>query len=287
MPSVAPIQLIRSSEANPEWQYLDDLVAIEEPLEIRIGYGSSQHRQQKSLAVTMRTPNHDFELATGFLFTEGIIQDFTQINSIKYCSDQGKQAHANNIVRVELQPTVVVNWQQLDRNFYMTSSCGVCGKASIEAIAQNCPVLSPPRPILSTAILHELPKRLHQQQAVFQHTGGLHAAGLFNTEGQLHCIREDVGRHNAVDKVIGASILQNNPLNNTILLVSGRLSFELVQKALMAGIPILVAIGAPSSLAIQLAQQFQMTLIGFLRNNHFNIYAGHERIYISENHFVS
>ena len=260
-----------------------DLVVVEEPLEIRLGYGSMDNRQQRSVSVTMRTPTHDFELALGFLFSEGIITSYNQILSIKYCVDAGKQA-TENIVRVELKPEVIFNAQSLQRNFYATSSCGVCGKASIEAIdSMICDL--PKQKLEQNALkvskeyIINLPKSLAQHQKVFEYTGGLHAAALFNEFGNIILLREDIGRHNALDKLIGNALTQDLlPLNNKVLLMSSRASFELIQKAVMANISIIVTIGAPSSLAIQTAEQFGVSLIGFLRNERFNIYAGKERI---------
>ncbi len=255
-----------------------DLVVVEEPLEIRLGYGPTGNREQRSLSVTMRTPGHDFELALGFLFTEGVIGSYDQVESIKYCEDAGRQEEKENIVRVELKPDVAIDWQKLQRNFYTTSSCGVCGKSSIEAVAQSCAVI-PVTWTIQSEIIYKLPETLRKAQQVFEHTGGLHASGLFNHAGKLELLREDVGRHNALDKVIGAMLVMGKlPLTNLMVLVSGRASFELVQKAAMAGIPLMVAVGAPSSLAVQLALDCGVTLIGFVRDNRFNIYSGVERI---------
>jgi FdhD protein len=254
-----------------------DLVAVEEPLEIRLGYGAADDRQQNALSVTMRTPGYDFELALGFLFTEGIINHVDDVARVAYCHDAGQHA-LNNIVRIELQPHVTLPWHKLQRNFYMSSSCGVCGKASIEAVSQHCSVL-PRSCMVSPSLIYSLPELMRNHQPVFSHTGGLHAAALFTAAGKLVCLREDVGRHNAVDKVVGAMFLQRLlPLYAHILLVSGRASFELVQKAAMAGIEVMVAVGAPSSLAIALAAQHNMTLIGFARAERFNIYTVPERV---------
>jgi FdhD protein len=259
-----------------------DLVVIEEPLEIRLGYGEEQNRQQKTISVTMRTPTgHDFELALGFLFTENIIQTFDQILSIHYCTDLGKQEQ-QNIVRIELKPTVLLDFQRLERHFYTTSSCGICGKASIEAIQMQCPVLPKNDFRVSVDFIKSLPKILQEKQIFFPRTGGLHAALISSPLGAGGAwIFEDIGRHNALDKAIGAAFQQNLlPLSNSVLIMSSRASFELIQKAIMAGISIIVCIGSPSSLAIETAQQFGMTLIGFLRENSFNIYSGEERIKI-------
>jgi FdhD protein len=219
----------------------------------------------------MRTPGHDPELAVGFLFTEGIIQGGHQIRDV--------QASKNSIT-VLLNPDVEIDFERLQRNFYTTSSCGVCGKASIEALRmQGCPVLPRSLAAVEAAVIHRLPQAQRDEQAVFERTGGLHAAALFDFQGNLILLREDVGRHNAVDKLIGAEMLAGRiPLDDKLLLVSGRASFELAQKALMAGIPILAAVGAPSSLAVETAQRFNMTLLGFVRDGRFNIYSGASRI---------
>ncbi|MCS6972893.1 MAG: formate dehydrogenase accessory sulfurtransferase FdhD [Cyclobacteriaceae bacterium] len=257
-----------------------DLLAVEEPLEIRLGFGPVSERQQRSLSVTLRTPGHDFELALGFLFTEGIINSMDDVGQVAYCRDVGRQQQ-DNIVRVELQPHIAPDWQKLQRNFYTTSSCGVCGKSSIEAVQQRCNVLADTF-TLPAGMIYSLPEVMRTSQPVFTHTGGLHASALFSTKGELKILREDVGRHNALDKVIGAMFMQNRlPLSDYLLLVSGRAGFELVQKAVMAGLAVMVAVGAPSSLAVELAQQCNLTLIGFARDNKFNIYAGAHRIILS------
>lgn len=242
---------------------LQDLLAVEEPLEIHVG--------EKAISLTMRTPGHDRELACGFLFTEGILQDFRQIRDIHT---------SKNRIAVSLNPDVEVDFERLERHFYTTSSCGVCGKASIEALRiTGCPQLPRDSPRVSAAVIHGLPASLRSAQAVFERTGALHAAALFDARGKLILLREDVGRHNAVDKLVGAQMLDGRtPLSANLLLVSGRTSFELAQKALMAGIPILAAVGAPSSLAVETAQRFNMTLLGFVRDGRFNIYSGAQRI---------
>jgi len=255
-----------------------DLLAIEEPLEIRIGFGELADRQQKNLSVTMRTPGHDFELAIGFLFTEGIIQHMGQVESVKYCEDVGKQEEKGNVVRVELKPEVTIDFEKLQRHFYTSSSCGVCGKSSIESVKVACQQLGDGFSI-SASLIHQLPDKLRKAQTVFEYTGGLHAVGLFDKAGELILLREDVGRHNALDKAIGAMMLKKQvPLSDCALMVSGRASFELVQKAAVAGIPVLAAIGAPSSLAVALAKESGMTLLGFVRHERFNIYCGAERV---------
>jgi FdhD protein len=221
----------------------------------------------------MRTPGHDDELAVGFLYAEGIILTREQVAGVRVCG-------GGNVVRVELAAGVRVDLARLERHFYTSSSCGVCGKASLEAV-QVCARhrLAAGMPVIDAEAIHHLPKVLRASQTVFEHTGGLHAAALFNTEGALLCLREDVGRHNALDKLIGAQFLADRtPLSNNVLLVSGRASFELVQKAAVAGIPILAAVGAPSSLAVSLARKHGLTVIGFVRPDRFNLYTGTERI---------
>lgn len=255
-----------------------DMLATEEPLEIRISYFTPAGYKQKSISVTMRTPGSDLELAKGFLLTEGIITSRQDITETHHASDDN-----GNVVYVTLAPHVTPNINQLERNFYTTSSCGVCGKASIEAIHTVCQFLDTKDNIqLSLPLIYSLPATLRTHQAVFEHTGGLHAAALFGLEGNLIMLREDVGRHNALDKLIGAALdNQLPPLNEHMLLLSGRASFELVQKAAMAGIKVIAAVGAPSSLAVQMAEEWGITLIGFLRGERFNIYSGTQRVVIS------
>ncbi len=279
MQRVAPVSIRKVSAAEQTRQTVD-LLAVEEPLEIRLGYGELNDRQQRSISVTMRTPGNDVELALGFLFTENIIQNLTQVHTVRYCTDLGRQEATENIVRVELKPDMVVDLRTTERNFYTTSSCGVCGKASIDAVRTTaCPVLPLAQPLIDADLIHTLPGKLREAQAVFEHTGGLHAAALFNTTGQLVLLREDVGRHNALDKVIGAALQAGLlPLSGLLVFLSGRISFELVQKALVAGIPLVAAVGAPSSLAVQMAGEFGMTLLGFVRNNSFNAYTGANRV---------
>jgi FdhD protein len=278
-PSVSHINIIKIS--GTETIETVDLLAAEEPLEIRLGYGPQDQREQKSISVTMRTPGNDFELALGFLFTEGIIQSPDQIYHIQYCTEANTIENKENIVRVELNEHVEIDFSRLQRNFYTTSSCGVCGKESIEAVRVVCQSgASGPQLKVEKELIVSLPDKLRAQQNVFEHTGGLHASASFDTEGNLLLLREDVGRHNALDKLIGASLSLHQPLNTQILLLSGRASFELIQKAAMAGIQIVCAVGAPSSLAVSLAQEFGITLIGFLRGDRFNIYTSAERVIV-------
>ncbi|UYZ59827.1 formate dehydrogenase accessory sulfurtransferase FdhD [Hymenobacter latericus] len=258
----------------------NDVLAAEEPLEIRVGFGPAGARTHRTLAITMRTPGHDMELAAGFLLSEGIIRGRDDLNGLLYCPDVQKPEERENVVRAELATTVLLDLPRLERHFYTSSSCGVCGKTSIEAVhAAACPVLPATGPRIAAEVIHSLPERQRAAQAVFEQTGGLHASALFDASGELLLLREDVGRHNALDKVIGAALLANQlPLNTHVLLVSGRASFELVQKAAVAGIPVLAAVGAPSSLAVQAAHDFGMTLLGFVRQQRYNIYTHPWRI---------
>ena len=239
----------------------DDVVVVEEPLEIRVN--------ERPVSITMRTPGDDFELAAGFLFTEGILRDAGDIDAIRHWGSA-------NVVRVALREGVTLDLQRLQRHFYATSSCGVCGKTSIEALRVMTTRVTSSMSI-ATASIAAMPDALRAQQSAFEATGGIHAAGIFDAGGSLR-VREDVGRHNAVDKVIGSFFLERAPLVDHALFVSGRTSFEIVQKAIVAGIPIVAAVGAPSSLAIELANEFGVTLIGFVREGRFNVYANGERV---------
>jgi len=274
--SVKPVEITKVTSNGSN--VAPDLMAVEEPLEIRVGYGLLGDRQQKSLSVTMRTPGHDYELATGFLFTEGIIDFYDQIESIKYCEDVGRQEEKENVVRVELKPDVKLDLDKLQRNFYTSSSCGVCGKSSIEAVNVTCQRVAD-NIQFSNEVIHGLPNKLREAQQIFEHTGGLHAVGLFDLNGKLLLTREDVGRHNAMDKIIGACLFKKEiPISNGIIMLSGRASFELIQKALRAGVPVIAAVGAPSSLAVSLAKDMGVTLMGFVRENSFNVYCGSQRL---------
>ena len=250
-----------------------DTLAAEEPLELRVN-GSA-------LAVTMRTPGHDVELAHGFLLTEGVIGAPSDVHTARYCDgtdDEGRNTY--NVLDLALAEGVPPPQTGVERNFYTTSSCGVCGKAALDAVrlkTRFSPAGDPVR--VSPAVLATLPDTLREQQKVFRSTGGLHGAGLFTADGEVLVVREDVGRHNAVDKVLGWALLDGRvPLPGTVLLVSGRASFELVQKAAMAGVAVLAAVSAPSSLAVELAAEQGMTLVGFLRGESMNVYAGAERV---------
>jgi len=251
-----------------------DELAIEEPLEIRLQYGPATDRREQSVSITMRTPGNDTELATGFLYTEGIITDITAIDLVS--------TFTSNSILISLKTTIPLDLGRLQRHFYTTSSCGVCGKSSLEALRTVCPAPQPAADIpLPHDMIYALPEKLRRQQDIFGSTGGLHAAALFDAQGNFLSLQEDIGRHNALDKLIGSSLQNDNlPLNHHILLLSGRACFELIQKAAMAGIQIVAAVGAPSSLAVQLAQEYNITLIGFLRDQRFNIYAGSHRVRI-------
>jgi FdhD protein len=255
-----------------------DAVTVEEPLEIRIRWSDGNESVQRSVSVTMRTPGEDFELAAGFLVTEGFLRGPQEVREIAYCGEESPADR--NIVTVHLRPGVSFDPALINRNFYVTSSCGVCGKGSLEAIEIRgaCPFTSD-GPRVDPSTLVSLPDLLRASQPQFHRTGGLHAAGLFGPDGSLELLREDVGRHNAVDKVVGHGFLQGLlPLEERILMVSGRTSFEIVQKALAAGICFVASVGAPSSLAIDLAREFGMTLAGFVRDGGFNLYAHPERV---------
>jgi len=270
--SVRQIEIFRVS-GNSKSPYLDD-VSVEEPLEIRVLYRDGSTAVSKNISVTMRTPGNDAELAAGFLFTEGIISSQNQIKNIE--NQQSKcTTDAQNVLVVELKDHLTPNLMNADRNFYTTSSCGVCGKGSIEAIRTVSIFKEHEREFskIELHVLYQLSEKLRSFQNNFSATGGIHASGIFDMAGNLLALREDVGRHNALDKLIGYALSSNLlPLNNHILLLSGRASFELIQKAAMAGITAVAAIGAPSSLAVDLAKEFDMTLLGFLRDNRFNIY---------------
>jgi FdhD protein len=261
-------------------QECSDHLALEEPLEIQVAYGPESTREWKTAAITMRTPGHDRELAAGFLAGEGILRSLDQIEAVHARGPRFGEQGWQHSVRVTFRPELKIDLDRLQRNFYTTSSCGVCGKTSIEALElSNFPPLAASAWRIDAQTVGALPAKLREAQAVFDQTGGLHAAGLFSPEGKPVAIREDVGRHNAVDKVIGSQFLAGHkiPLDG-VLVVSGRASFELMQKAIAVGIPMLVAVGAPSSLAVEVAEKFGATLIGFTKPNSFNIYTGAERV---------
>jgi len=261
-PSIGPGRIIRR-KSDGSLEYLRDDLTIEEPLEIRIG--------TKTLATTMRTPGHDDELATGFLVSEDIVRERNSIAKIS--------AEANNRVSIDLEPGVKLKLNSVQRYGTISSSCGICGKTSIDEVRQNFPAIQSGKVRIDIETLLSLPEKLRKAQSDFARTGGIHAAGVFDSCGELKIVREDIGRHNAVDKAIGRAFLDGLfPLSRHVLLVSGRASFEIVQKALAAGLPILAAVSAPSTLAVEFARESNQTLIGFLRPPSFNIYSHIERV---------
>ena len=277
--SGASVSLFSIVKSTPENDYeVNDLLAVEEPLEIIVDYGSLDQRKSVNLAITMRTPGNDLELVAGFLATEQLVDQPDQIVSIRHCRNQANKV-LRNTVKVQLDPSRKFKPGASLRHFYINSSCGVCGKTSVDAVMASCePPVPGLGPVVSGTVIRSLPSILRERQLIFNHTGGLHAACLFDQNGTPLWWREDVGRHNAVDKVLGTCFsLKKWPLTSYILLVSGRISFELVQKAMRAGIRFMAAVGAPSSLAVQLAKRADMTLIGFVSEQRFNIYHGVER----------
>lgn len=265
---------VRVIEGGQE-RWHSDYLATEEPLEVRVSAGGVT----RTVAITMRTPGSDFELAVGFLYGEGVITGREQVTGIRYCTDPDVDPEQQyNIVTVDLAGAVP-DLRGLERHFYTSSACGVCGKASLDQLElRGCPVLGP-GPQVTAEVLASLPDTLRAGQGLFESTGGLHASGLFTADGQLVELREDVGRHNAVDKLVGWALLEGRlPLADHLLLVSGRSSYEILQKSVTAGVAMVAAVSAPSSLAVALAKQFGMTLVGFLRGERFNVYTGQERI---------
>lgn len=286
--SEAQVWVVQAGESRPRM----DQLATEEPLEIRLRAGRAVERKgpvpvfrrqgagQRTVAITMRTPGNDFELAAGFLYGEGIVRSGEEIQGISHSEDPKLEEDKRyNIVNVDLRGEVLPNLQSLERHFYTTSACGVCGKASLESLRLRGFPAIPPGPAVDAEVLRGLPEKLRAEQGIFAATGGLHAAALFNPEGNLLAVREDVGRHNALDKLVGWALRGRGlPLSRHIVMVSGRSSFEILQKSLMAGVPIVCAVSAPSSLAVALAREFGITLIGFLRGDRFNVYAGLDRV---------
>jgi FdhD protein len=255
-----------------------DQVAVEEPMEIRVEFSREDRRVVRTVTVTMRTPGHDFELAAGFLLSEGLLSDPRHVREITYCQEGELQEY--NVVSLRLTDGAPFDETLLTRAFYTSSSCGVCGQGSLEAVeVRGCQPLPPGSLRLPAPLVASLPDVLLDGQKGFRRTGGLHAAGIFDGTGELQVLREDVGRHNAVDKAVGWCFLERRvPLTDTVMVVSGRTSFEIMQKALAAGIPMVVAVGAPSSLAVEMARRFGQTLVGFTREKGFNVYAGDGRI---------
>ncbi len=260
------------SGSEPALRY--DRLATEEPLEIRLRAGD----RTRTVAITMRTPGNDFELAAGFLHNEGVVARLAQVRGISYCLTTGDPAQQYNIVNVDLHGSELPVLDGLERHFTTTSACGVCGKANLEALHVRGLAALDDRSCVGAAVIAALPDRLRARQSVFEATGGLHAAAVFDLSGNLLAVREDVGRHNALDKVVGWALLGRRSLARSLLLVSGRSSYEIVQKALVARIPLVCSVSAPSSLAVELAREFGVTLVGFLRGSRFNIYAHPERI---------
>jgi FdhD protein len=271
-----------------------DALATEEPLEIRLRpartanggaslalHGTADGRRgHRTVAVTMRTPGADVELAAGFLYGEGVLRNSNEIETIAHCDDPGiDEARRANVVNVDLASSTLPDLDGLERHFHTTSACGVCGKTSLDALRFTAPAPISSGPTLDARLLTSLPQRLLASQGVFAATGGLHAAALFDADGNLLAVREDVGRHNAVDKLVGWAFLGGRlPFTDRILMVSGRSSFEILQKAVMAGVPVVCSVSAPSTLAVSVAREFGVTLIGFLRGERFNVYTGAERL---------
>jgi FdhD protein len=252
-----------------------DVLAAEEPMEIRV---EGEGQQAVPVAVTMRTPGSDFELAAGFLYTEGLISSRDEVRRVSYCEDLEPEEQHYNVVTVEL--ALPFDASALRRNFFANSSCGICGKATLDDVEVHCAPIAP-GPVVQGDAITAMPDTLRQAQRVFEQTGGLHAAGLFAPGGKLLALREDVGRHNAVDKIVGQGLLAGDlPLSERVLQVSGRIGFEIVQKAARAGIPVITAVGAPSSLAVEAAERMGMTLVGFVREQRFNVYTHPERILV-------
>jgi len=277
--ALTPSEIIKVS--NSDVKHVNDLLSVEEPLEIILVHFLDGNWIEKNIAVTMRTPGDDIDLTIGFLFTEGIIQSYDQIKKIEESvSIESNNGLISNQIKFHLKENIQFDMLKLERNFYTTSSCGVCGKASIDAVKIACPIIVPSEKWkIEKQVLLTLNDSLRNAQENFNFSGGIHASALFDLKGELIDIKEDVGRHNALDKLIGSAVQINEiPLFNHILFLSGRVSFELVQKASMVGFRMICAVGAPSSLAVDLAEELDITLVGFLRDNRFNIYAAPERI---------
>jgi len=277
--ALTPSEIIKVS--NFDVKHVNDLLSVEEPLEIILVHFLDGNWIEKNIAVTMRTPGNDIDLTIGFLFTEGIIQSYDQIKKIEESvSIESNNGLISNQIKFHLKENIQFDMLKLERNFYTTSSCGVCGKASIDAVKIACPIIVPSEKWkIEKQVLLTLNDSLRNAQENFNFSGGIHASALFNLKGELIEIKEDVGRHNALDKLIGSAVQKNEiPLFNHILFLSGRVSFELVQKASMVGFRMICAVGAPSSLAVELAEELDITLVGFLRENRFNIYSAPERI---------
>ncbi len=274
--SVERVQVTRWRDAHREER--PDEVAGEEPMEIRVRVPAADGWKQHSIAVTMRTPGHDFELAAGFLHAEGVLHSAADVQRIGYCTD-AEEDQQFNIVVVYLAPQVSFDAERLSRHVFTTASCGICGKAALDWVQTSCPRKPQGKFLLDPGTLFEMRRSLEQSQSLFARTGGLHASALFDLQGRLLVQREDVGRHNATDKLVGALLLERRlPASDSVVLFSGRAAFELVHKSILAGIPFLASVGAPSSLAVELARRYGVTLVGFLREGRFNVYSGAERI---------
>jgi FdhD protein len=273
-PSTRNVDVVRvgaRSETAPE--PVRDVVAVEEPLQVQIAYGPRNARRLFPFAMTMRTPGPfgtDEDLAAGLAFSEGLLRDVDDLEGVHCCGT----GESNNVVRLEMRPGVAIDEERFRRNTLMSSACGLCGRTTIDSLREMLGSQAIVPLAINPAVIHQLPHRLREAQTDFARTGGLHAAGLFDTSGELLLLREDIGRHNAVDKVVGSRIRSDRmPLAGSILLVSGRASYELTQKAIVAGVPVLAAVGAPSSLAVDLAREFGLTLLGFVRDGRFNVYS--------------
>ena len=280
MKSTATRTVIVRKVSETHSEVVDDRLVAEEPLEIRICYEKLGQRVERAVSVTMRTPGEDSDLAVGFLYSEGIISSLTDVKEINADHDAEGKPISGDVIHVGLHPGVRVDTGKLERHFFVSSSCGVCGKAALESVFVVAePFADQTRPVVSASWIHTLPGRIRSEQELFSSTGGLHAAGLFEAGGPLLGVWEDIGRHNAVDKLIGSCFQRGSlPLWNRVMAVSGRGGFEIIQKALVARIPVIVAVGAPSSLAVELANSFGLTLIGFARNGRFNIYSAPQRV---------
>jgi len=270
--ATTPVQVLVANAVSPAGFERPDRLATEEPMAIQV---RGRHQEPVSVAVTMRTPGNDFELAAGFLVSEGLIHGLDEVSRVRYCDVAPEEQHYN-VVTVDLSVPFSVDFAE--RHFFASSSCGICGKASLDQVEVTCPMIAPGSIVTRSTII-SLPDALRSSQHIFEQTGGLHAAALFDPEGRLLEAREDVGRHNAVDKLIGHALLSGKmPLRDRVLLVSGRVSFEIVQKAAVAGIPITCAVSAPSSLAVEAGERLGMTVVGFLRGDKFNVYSHRERL---------
>ena len=276
----APAQSLRVDVAFHGRDTADetDLVTVEEPMEIRLGFATGEGRTERSISVTMRTPGDDFDLAVGFLYTEGVIRSHADVDDVEYCGPPSPDKGLQNVVKVTLAEKVRFDESNLVRHFFTSSSCGVCGKASLDAVRVQLPAGERDRFEIGAADLRRLPGALRASQTEFDRTGGLHASACFDARGRIRRLREDVGRHNALDKLIGSHLAESAPLAGLGILLSGRASFELIQKAAMTRAAFVAAVGPPSSLAVELAEDLGLTLVGFLKADTFNVYVAPGRI---------